>query len=145
RPDIDQVYMTALNVMGNQGGWPLSMFMTAEGKPILGGTYWPREDREVDGEKIRGFKTILTLTDQAWQKQKDEVTEHANEMAKRTSRELAGLRLAPLFEITRKEVSEAIESVSGMFDKQHGGFGSPERDFRGTKFPLPAKLLLLEE
>src|SRR5438128_553077 len=40
RPDIDQVYMTALNVLGQRGGWPLSMFLTAEGKPIVGGTYW---------------------------------------------------------------------------------------------------------
>ncbi len=51
--------MTALNVFGNRGGWPLSMFLTAEGKPIVGGTYWPPEDQEVDGEKVSGFKTIL--------------------------------------------------------------------------------------
>src|SRR5438874_1898096 len=41
RPDIDSIYMTALNVRGNRGGWPLSMFLTSEGKPIIGGTYWP--------------------------------------------------------------------------------------------------------
>ncbi len=61
RPDIDHVYMTALNVMGQNGGWPLSMWLTADGKPIVGGTYWPREDREVDGRTVRGFKTLLTL------------------------------------------------------------------------------------
>ena len=46
RPDIDQIYMTALNLMGQRGGWPMSMFLTAEGKPIVGGTYWPPEDRD---------------------------------------------------------------------------------------------------
>src|SRR5207249_6641633 len=44
RPDIDQIYMTALQVFGQGGGWPLSMFLTPEGKPIIGGTYWPPEE-----------------------------------------------------------------------------------------------------
>src|SRR5437764_10196373 len=51
RPDVDQIYMTALTAMRRRGGWPLSMFLTPVGKPIDGGTYWPREDREIDGEK----------------------------------------------------------------------------------------------
>src|SRR5262245_11053987 len=59
RPDIDQIYLTALNVLGQRGGWPLSMWLTADGKPIVGGTYWPREDRKVDGETYRGFKSLL--------------------------------------------------------------------------------------
>src|SRR5436305_9123777 len=57
RPDIDHVYMTALQALGQRGGWPLSMWLTPDGKPIVGGTYWPREDREVDGQKVRGFKS----------------------------------------------------------------------------------------
>ena len=58
RPDIDHIYMTALQrACGQRGGWPLSMFLTADGKPIVGGTYWPPEDKEIDGEKVRGFKT----------------------------------------------------------------------------------------
>src|SRR5260370_23410448 len=59
RPDIDTIYMTSLNVFGQRGGWPLSMFLTAEGKPIVGGTYWPPEDKEVDGDRYPGFKTVL--------------------------------------------------------------------------------------
>src|SRR5436309_1951981 len=51
RPDIDNIYMTALQVQGIHGGWPLSMFLTADAKPIAGGTYWPPADKEVDGEK----------------------------------------------------------------------------------------------
>src|SRR5262245_33978547 len=61
RPDIDNVYMTAINVMGQNGGWPLSMFLTPDAKPVIGGTYWPREDEELDGKKVHGFKTILNL------------------------------------------------------------------------------------
>src|SRR6187401_496366 len=47
RPDIDEIYMTALQVLGARGGWPLSMFLTEEGKPIVGGTYWPKEDKKL--------------------------------------------------------------------------------------------------
>src|SRR5436190_17346803 len=61
RPDIDQVYMTALQAMGQRGGWPLSMFLTADAKPIVGGTYWPPDDREIGGTKVTGFKGVLKM------------------------------------------------------------------------------------
>ncbi len=64
RPDIDRIYMTALETLSQHGGWPLSMFLTAEGKPIVGGTYWPREDKEIEGEKVRGFKTLLKVVNE---------------------------------------------------------------------------------
>src|SRR3954462_733612 len=57
RPDVDDIYMTALSVYGEGGGWPLSMFLTPEGKPIFGGTYFPPEDKMVDGGTIFGFRT----------------------------------------------------------------------------------------
>src|SRR5262249_892007 len=61
RPDIDNIYMTALNVGFRQrGGWPLSMFLTADAKPIIGGTYWPPEDKGEGREKVTGFRTVLT-------------------------------------------------------------------------------------
>ena len=59
RPDVDQVYMTALQVLRINGGWPLTMFLTPDGKPIVGGTYWPREDKVINGQTVRGFKSIL--------------------------------------------------------------------------------------
>src|SRR5713226_2328688 len=82
RPDIDSIYMTALNALGQQGGWPLSMFLTADGKPIVGGTYWPAEDREIQGEKFRGFKSILNFIHD-WSKEKpDEVISQAEKLEK---------------------------------------------------------------
>src|SRR5436190_23230647 len=59
RPDIDHVYMTALSAQGRSGGWPLSMFLLPDGRPIIGGTYWPPEDKKVEDETIIGFKTVL--------------------------------------------------------------------------------------
>src|SRR5262249_2233249 len=45
RPDVDQIYLAAVQAFGKSGGWPLSVFLTADGKPVAGGTYWPREDQ----------------------------------------------------------------------------------------------------
>src|SRR5207247_5361484 len=61
RPDIDQIYMTALQLLRQPGGWPLSMFLTPEGKPILGGSYWPPDDRMIEGQKAPGFKSVLRI------------------------------------------------------------------------------------
>src|SRR2546422_3933279 len=61
RPDIDQIYMTALQVQRSSGGWPLSMFLTPDGRPVFGGTYWPREDHKEGEEVYPGFKSIIKL------------------------------------------------------------------------------------
>ena len=90
RPDIDAVYMAALHALGEQGGWPLSMFLTADGKPIVGGTYWPPDDKEIGGRKLRGFKTILKLINDTWKKKPKDCLEHADAVAKGTARQLEG-------------------------------------------------------
>jgi uncharacterized protein len=146
RPDIDNIYMTALSVMKQRGGWPLSMFLTPDAKPIVGGTYFPPEDREEDGEKIRGFKSILKYLDGHWKENNKDVVKQAEKYAEGTTSELIGLsRISPLFDMNRELVSEAVDGLAEMFDKTHGGFGQAERNFRGTKFPQPPRLLLLHE
>src|SRR5262249_3777112 len=61
RPDIDHIYMTALQNLRQSGGWPLSMFLLPDGRPIVGGTYWPREDKKIEGEAVLGFKSVLKI------------------------------------------------------------------------------------
>ena len=146
RPDIDHIYMTALTVMGRNGGWPLSMFLTPDGKPFFGGTYWPKDDKKEDGETIKGFKSLVKLVDEAWKSNKKDILERADKFAADADRELAGLaRMVPLFEINRELVTQTLDGIVETFDSMHGGFGSPDRGFRGTKFPLPPKLMLLHE
>ncbi|WP_167884468.1 thioredoxin domain-containing protein [Leptospira ilyithenensis] len=77
RPDIDKIYMDALHAMGQQGGWPLNLFLTPEKEPILGGTYFPPEARY--GRK--GFKEVLQLVANAWQNQKSELEQAAKDLA----------------------------------------------------------------
>jgi uncharacterized protein YyaL (SSP411 family) len=145
RPDIDQIYMTALNTMGIRGGWPLSMFLTAEGKPIVGGTYWPPDDREIEGQKVRGFKSLLKVVSEFHKEQPDDLRKQADKVAEATRDALAGVaRGVPLIDLDRELVKGAVDGLKEEFDKVHGGFGSAARQFKGTKFPIPPYLLLLQ-
>src|SRR5262249_34983669 len=133
-----------LHVLQQRGGWPLSMFLTPDGKPILGGTYWPADDKEVQGTKIRGFKSILQFMVQVKAEKPKEVQEQAERVAEATAAAL-GNRVPgrSLVALDRELVDLAVRQVAHEFDKEYGGFGSPERGFRGTKFPVPSSLELL--
>jgi uncharacterized protein YyaL (SSP411 family) len=145
RPDIDAIYMTALNVLGNRGGWPLSMFLTADAKPIFGGTYWPAEDKEEDGKTYAGFKTVLKKVQEVHAEKRKDLERQAERVAAATRDALAGaVRGTPLIDLDRALVAGAIEGLEEEFDKVHGGFGSSKRDFRGPKFPTAPALLLLQ-
>jgi uncharacterized protein YyaL (SSP411 family) len=134
RPDVDTVYMTALSVSGQRGGWPLSMFLTPEGKPIFGGTYWPADD----------FKSVLKRVQQLHTDKQKELDRQAERIASLTKEELAGRSggIAPAT-LDRSLATAAVKGILDEFDKDYGGFGSPERQFRGTKFPMPPYLELL--
>src|SRR5579884_3632255 len=147
RPDIDNVYMTALQVIPprQNGGWPLSMFLTPSGKPIVGGTYWPPEDKDIQGNKMRGFKTVLKIVQEAWTEQRKQLEEVADRNADRTRRALVGLALGnAIVPLNRDLVKTTIEEIKHSFDPEYGGFGAPARNFRGPKFPTPPRLALLQ-
>jgi uncharacterized protein len=145
RPEVDQIYMMALNVRGKRGGWPLSMWLTAEGKPIWGGTYWPPDDKEVEGEKVLGFKSILKLIHDHYAEKPKEILADADNLAEATARALAGSgRGIALVDLDRELVTAATDSLKDEFDMVHGGFGNKAREFRGTKFPIPPYLRLLQ-
>jgi uncharacterized protein YyaL (SSP411 family) len=147
RPDVDNVYMTALHVQNRRGGWPLSMFLTPEGKPVVGGTYWPREDKEIDGTKIRGFKTILNTINEAW-KDKEEgekLRKHADRVAEATSEALAGGPFrAVVGKLDRMLVDATVEALKEEHDPVHGGFGNAGKIWAGPKFPMPAYVRFLQ-
>ncbi len=136
RPDIDSIYMTALQVLGQSGGWPLSMFLTADGKPVVGGTYWPTEDQERDGRKARGFKSVLKFV-REWQVTKPyELSGQADRLAELTRQAFAGNgRGRALVDLDRGLVTAAVESLKTEYDSEYGGFGSP-----GAAFGAPSSL-----
>jgi uncharacterized protein len=147
RPDIDNVYMTSLHVQGQSGGWPLSLFLLPDGRPIAGGTYWPPDDRQVQGETLPGLKTILRRVHQAYEKNAPELEKRAEQVAVATRASLSqaasgalAVKLGPAL------VERALDGIKEEYDSAYGGFGSPDRHFQGTKFPSPCylQLLLLE-
>jgi uncharacterized protein len=131
RPDIDQIYMAALAAMGEQGGWPLTMFLTPDAKPFWGGTYFPKKARF--GRP--GFIDVLLAVHSAWENKKEDLLRSADNLAAHVQKQLApaqagGAAAEPLLE-------EMVGKVAGLMDPQLGGFrGAP-------KFPNAPFLELL--
>ena len=97
RPDIDHIYMTALHALGQQGGWPLTMFLTPDGQPMLGGTYWPPEPRW--GRP--SFRQVLESVDVAWRTRRDEMERRGLTLAD---------HLAKLSDLSRRAGRDACRS-----------------------------------
>ena len=130
RPDIDSRYQIAVSALTGQGGWPLTAFLTPDGKPFYGGTYFP----PADGYGRPSFKRVLTSIAAAYRDKKGEVLEQAGMVEGAVARAESisgGGKISP-------SVSDAItESARKMFDSINGGFGA------APKFPHPAALDLL--
>jgi uncharacterized protein YyaL (SSP411 family) len=131
RPDVDARYQAAVSSISGQGGWPLTAFLTPDGKPFFGGTYFPPADRY--GRP--GFPRVLAAMADVFQNKKAEMEESATSvMAAVAYNEGFAGRSADLQpELLQKIISHA----TGQFDPRHGGFGSQ------PKFPHPAALDLL--
>jgi uncharacterized protein YyaL (SSP411 family) len=145
RPDIDNIYMTALQTTRAGGGWPLSMFLMPDGRPIVGGTYWPPDDKKDDGEEYPGFKTILKAVRDAYKEKPEGVEKQAADLASRTKFALAnaGVPGIAIVKLDRALLDEVVDALKEEFDTEHGGFGSPARKFKGPKFPMPCRVELL--
>ena len=123
RPDLDQIYMNAVQMMTGQGGWPMTMFLTPEGVPFYGGTYFPPDDRY----NMPGFPRILMSVAEAYRSQQDQVTSTAMQM-------LGELRRVGLAEesrelLTTEILDGAYRRIKANYDRTNGGFGG------APKFP----------
>lgn len=118
RPDIDAIYMSALQAMTGSGGWPLTALLTPEGEPFFAGTYWPPEPRH----GLPAFSQVLTAVVRAWTENPVEVTETAADLTRHLKEQLgASLKRGPL----QPEVTGgALARLLDMLDREHGGFGT---------------------
>ncbi|HWE85082.1 MAG TPA: thioredoxin domain-containing protein [Terracidiphilus sp.] len=133
RPDVDTRYQAAVQSISGQGGWPLTAFLTPDGRPYFGGTYFPRDDRY--GRP--GFGRVLLTMAQVWQERREEALESATSV-------MAAVEHNESFsgrggELTLALVDKIAGSALSQFDAKNGGFGSQ------PKFPHPAALDLLLE
>ena len=81
RPDLDSIYMQAVQALTGQGGWPMTMFLTPDGRPFSGGTYFPPNDRQYGSQVMPGFPRALQYIAQIYGQQREEVEEQANQLA----------------------------------------------------------------
>ena len=137
RPDIDEIYMTATQIMTGSGGWPNSVFLTPDLLPFFGGTYFPPED----SRGRPGFPRVLNALHEAWTNQQAEVIAQAEKITE-VIKQATAAAPASLGEtaLNRKLISAAVKAVQSRYDSTYGGFsGAP-------KFPSSTNLdLLLSE
>ncbi|MGB1655910.1 MAG: thioredoxin domain-containing protein [Longimicrobiales bacterium] len=131
RPDVDQIYMRAIQAMSGRGGWPMTVFLTPDRLPFFGGTYYPPEPRP----GIPAFPDVLRAIDDAWRNRREEVRAGSTRLldalreasAPRTRTQTASLAL----------VDTAVQMLGRRYDATHGGFGP------APKFPQPVTLEVL--
>jgi uncharacterized protein YyaL (SSP411 family) len=131
RPDLDAVYMAAVQAMTGSGGWPLSVFLTPDLRPFFGGTYYPPEPRF----GMPSFRQVLAAVSEAWAGRRQDVLDTAQRVAAHLAaigrRDLGGELDVPA------AVRGALASLASEFDPRHGGFGA------APKFPTASRLLFL--
>ena len=121
RPDIDQIYMAALTATGEQGGWPLTMFLTPDARPFWGGTYFPKEPRYGRA----GFTQILDAIHRAWQEKKSEITTDAARLTAHVESQLAQSRDPA--SLSDQQITALAEPYLAAIDPQRGGLkGAPK-------------------
>ena len=132
RPDVDGVYMSAVQAIAGQGGWPMTVFMAPDGRPFYAGTYFPPDD----GHGRPGFGRLLTFLHEKWVTSRDEVMTSAasiTEHLQKATQRVPGAGDDPSQETTNR----AVELFAEVFDADWGGFGM------APKFPSPTNLAFL--
>ncbi|HEX6400032.1 MAG TPA: thioredoxin domain-containing protein [Actinomycetota bacterium] len=125
RPDLDAIYMDAVQAMTGQGGWPLSAFLTPDGRPFFAGTYFPKEA----GRGLPSFRQVLDAITEAWRTQRADVEEQGTQILEALSRAAA---MGAASDVLTEEIThEAFATIGRSFDERWGGFGA------APKFPQP--------
>ncbi|MEP1126199.1 MAG: thioredoxin domain-containing protein [Ilumatobacter sp.] len=125
RPDVDSLYMDAVQAMTGRGGWPMTVFLSPDGTPFYGGTYFPKD----------GFLKLLPAIDEVFRTRPDDVAKNAKQMMKAID---ATAQLAPGKDIpTVEQLNTAVQTLGRAFDRDHGGFG------KEPKFPSTFNIELM--
>jgi len=131
RPDVDSIYMTAVQQMTGHGGWPMTVFLTPDGEPFYGGTYFPPEPRH----GMPSFPQLLAGLAKAYRTRRPEVERSAADLRAMLEQHVA-LR-APATALDTSILDGAARKIVGSWDQQHGGIG------RAPKFPQPLAIGVL--
>ena len=131
RPDLDQIYMNAVQMMTGHGGWPMSVFLTPELQPFYGGTYWPPHA----SRGMPGFDQVLTAVLDAWTNRREQAIDQAAKLTGHLQKVADGLSASG--DLSSELLRMATSRLQEAFDSTHGGFG------RAPKFPHSMDLQML--
>src|SRR3954447_9382841 len=131
RPDVDAIYMDAVQAMTGQGGWPLNAFLTPEGVPFYAGTYYPPAPRH----GLPSWRDVLVALSDAWREQRAEIEEAAKRILPRLQG--AAALEAPEAELSPAVLDAAVGSLRRVFDPEYGGWGG------APKFPATSVIEFL--
>lgn len=121
RPDVDSIYMDAVNAMSGRGGWPMTVFLTPAGEPFFAGAYFPKAERG----GMPSFRRVLEAIHHAWENRREDVLGQAAQLTR-----VIGAVLPPAEEAPgQRRVEQAYRALVRRFDREHGGFGG------APKFP----------
>src|SRR5215216_4640528 len=132
RPDLDQIYMNAVQMLTGHGGWPMSVFLTPELKPFYGGTYWPPHS----SRGMPGFDQILAAVIDAWKNRREEALNAAEQLTAELQN-VGAVAGGDADALNLELVDAAAGQLRRSFDNTYGGFG------QAPKFPHPMDLQLL--
>ena len=126
RPDIDSIYMTAVQAMTGHGGWPMTVFLMPDGKPFYGGTYFPPEDRG----GMPSFPRVLEAISEAYRNNRSDIMQNTEHLLERM-RQMSAVGQQGFEPLTDEVMRLAMRKAASDFDDRHGGFGLQ------PKFPQP--------
>ena len=139
RPDVDQIYMTAVQLVTGSGGWPMSVFVLPDGKPFWGGTYFPARDG--DRGSATGFLTVLSQIDLAWKEQNEQVRAQAQAVTEAIrAQQVSSENGTDAKVYDREMIQQTLRSLQDQYDPIYGGFASGPNQ---PKFPEPSNLRFL--
>jgi uncharacterized protein YyaL (SSP411 family) len=133
RPDVDAIYMQAVQAMTGGGGWPMTVFLDLERRPFFGGTYWPREDRQ----GMPGFVRVLDAVSEAWRDRRGDLLDQATQLRDAIASSAAIGDEAGAGPPSPEVLTSALERLREQFDARFGGFGP------APKFPQAMTLTFL--
>jgi uncharacterized protein len=120
RPDVDDIYMQAVQAMTQHGGWPMTVFMFPDGRPFYGGTYYPNTPRH----GMPSFIQILQAVHDAYLNKRDELDKQADSLHQALKRDVLGIGRDDDSGLTTELLDESAKKIMANFDKMNGGFGS---------------------
>jgi uncharacterized protein len=133
RPDVDAVYMEAVQAMTGQGGWPMTVFLTPDGRPFFGGTYFPK----TTWGGRPGFVDLMRAVSEAWRAQRDQLEGQAEHLARSIGARSDALARGAGGAVGPEILDGALRVLRSSFDREWGGFG------RAPKFPTPTNVELV--